>query len=280
VITRGLRFFRKLLQIPIYKKVGNVYLWLPPEHLLPIYKQKNRLYDSFLPVLANRLPARSTVIDVGANIGDTCKSMYISNLSLNFLCVEPDPKFFKYLKFNTRRIPKQNIFLHKLLVTESSGAFKLVGKGGSKSMQVTNQSSIKTTTLDSLCSKIRVDSQIGLIKSDVDGFDFDVLLSGRSVISERRPLVFAEFSFVDSSSLSKYLNVVNFLINAKYSRAFIFRNTGGFECSIDLNQLEDFLRKNVNSSNQFVGVSYFDIMFSAENFLDIAKLAIDDFRKL
>ena len=280
MINRGLRFLRKLLQIPVYKRVGNIHLWLPPEHLLPIYKQKNHLYDSFLPVLANRLPVGSTVVDVGANIGDTCKSMYISNLSLNFLCVEPDPKFFKYLKFNTRRIPKQNLFLHKLLVTESGGAFKLVGKGGSKSMQVTNQSSIKTTTLDSLCSKIRVDSQIGLIKSDVDGFDFDVLLSGRSVISEKQPLVFAEFSFVDSSSLSKYLNVVNFLIDTKYTRAFIFRNTGGFECSIDLNQLEDFLRKNVNSSNHFVGVSYFDIMFSAENFLDIAKLAINDFKKL
>jgi FkbM family methyltransferase len=280
VITRGLRFLRKLLQIPVYKRVGNIHLWLPPEHLLPIYKQKNHLYDSFLPVLANRLPVRSAVIDVGANIGDSCKSMYISNSSLNFICVEPDPKFFKYLKFNTRKVPKQNLFLHKLLVTESGGSFKLVGKGGTKSMQITNQSSIKTATLDSLCSEISVGSQIGLIKSDVDGFDFDVLLSGRSVISEKQPLVFAEFSFLDSSSLGKYLNAVNFLIDAKYTRAFIFRNTGGFECSIDLNQLEDFLRKNVNSSNKFVGVSYFDIMFSSENFLDVANLAVDDFKKL
>ena len=280
MITRGLRFFRKLLQIPIYKRVGNIHLWLPPEHLLPIYKQKNRLYDSFLPVLANRLPVRSTVIDVGANIGDSCKSMYISNSSLNFLCVEPDPKFFKYLKFNTRKVPKQNLFLHKLLVTESGGSFKLVGKGGTKSMQVTNQSSIKTATLDSLCSEISVGSQIGLIKSDVDGFDFDVLLSGRSVISEKQPLVFAEFFFIDGGSLGKYLNLVNFLISAKYTRAFIFRNTGAFECSIDLNKLEDFLRKNVNSLNHYVGVSYFDILFSAENFSDVAKLAVDDFIKL
>lgn len=280
MITRGLRFLRKLLQIPVYKRVGNIHLWLPPEHLLPIYKQKNRLYDSFLPVLANRLPERSTVIDVGANIGDSCKSMYISNSSLNFLCVEPDPKFFKYLKFNTRKIPKQNLFLHKVLVTESGGAFKLVGKGGTKSMQVTNQSSIKTATLDSLCSEIGVSSQIGLIKSDVDGFDFDVLLSGRSVISEKQPLVFVEFSFIDGSSLGKYLNVVSFLISAKYTRAFIFRNTGGFECSIDLNQLEDFLLRSVNSLNMFVGVSYFDIMFSADNFTNIANLAVDDFKKL
>ena len=280
MITRGLRFLRKLLQIPVYKRVGNIHLWLPPEHLLPIYKQKNHLYDSFLPVLANRLPARSTVVDVGANIGDSCKSMYISNSSLNFLCIEPDPKFFKYLKFNTRKIPKQNVFLRKLLVTESSGSFKLVGKGGTKSLQVTNRSSIKTATLDSLCSKIEVGSQIGLIKSDVDGFDFDVLLSGRSVISEKQPLVFAEFSFIDSSSLGKYLNVVNFLISAKYTRALIFRNTGAFECSIDLNQLEDFLLKSVNSLNMFVGVSYFDIMFSADNFTNIAKLAVDDFKNL
>ena len=280
MINRGLRFLRKLLQIPVYKRVGNIHLWLPPEHLLPIYKQKNHLYDSFLPVLANRLPVGSTVVDVGANIGDSCKSMYISNSSLKFLCVEPDTKFFKYLKFNTHKIPKQNLFLYKVLVTESGGVFKLVGKGGTKSMQITNQGSIKTATLDSLCSEISAGSQIGLIKSDVDGFDFDVLLSGRSVISEKQPLVFAEFSFVDEGSLGKYLNLVNFLISAKYIRAFIFRNTGAFDCSIDLNKLEDFLRKNVDSSNKFVGVSYFDIMFSSENFLDVAKLAIDDFKKL
>ena len=280
MINRGLRFLRKLLQIPVYKRVGNIHLWLPPEHLLPIYKQKNCLYDSFLPVLANRLPERSTVIDVGANIGDSCKSMYISNSSLNFLCVEPDSKFFKYLKFNTRKIPKQNLFLRRVLVTESGGAFKLVGKGGTKSMQITNQSSLKTATLDSLCSGINADSQISLIKTDVDGFDFDVLLSGRLIISEKQPLVFTEIYFIDSSSLGKYLNVVNFLISANYTHAFIFKNTGAFECSIDLNQLEDFLLKSVNSLNMFVGVSYFDIMFSADNFTNIANLAVNDFKKL
>ena len=280
MITRILRLFRKLLQIPVRKKVGNTQLWLPPEHLLPIYKQKNCLYDSFLPVLANRLPERSTVIDVGANIGDSCKSMYGTNSSLNFICVEPDAKFFKYLKFNTRKIPKGNLSLYKLLVTESSGSFKLVGKGGTKSMKVSHQSSIKTTTLDSLCDDLDGNSQIGLIKSDVDGFDFDVLLSGKSVISKKQPLVFAEFSFIDSSSLSKYLNIVNFLISANYISAYIFKNTGGFECSIDLNQLETFLRKSVNSSNLFVGVSYFDILFSADNFTNIANLAVDDFKKL
>jgi len=280
VITRILRLFQKLLQIPVRKTVGNIQLWLPPEHLLPIYKQKNNLYDSFLPTLANRLPKNSIVIDVGANIGDSCKSMYGSNSSLSFVCVEPDTKFFKYLKFNTRKIPKGNLSLYILIVTESSGSFKLVGKGGTKSMKVSNQSSIKTATLDSLCADLDVNLQIGLIKSDVDGFDFDVLLSGRSVISEKQPLVFAEFSFIDSSSLGKYLNIVNFLISANYISAYIFKNTGGFECSIDLSQLETFLRKSVNSSNLFVGVSYFDILFSADNFTNIANLAVDDFKKL
>jgi FkbM family methyltransferase len=280
VITRILRLFRKLLQIPVRKTIGNTQLWLPPEHLLPIYKQKNRLYDSFLPVLATRLPKNCIVVDVGANIGDTCKSMYSSNPSLSFVCVEPDAKFFKYLKFNTRRIPKENLFLHKLLVTESSGSLKLVGKGGTKSMKVSDQSSIKTTTLDSLCADLDVNFQIGLIKSDVDGFDFDVLLSGRSVISKKQPLVFAEFFFIDSSSLSKYLRIVNFLISVNYTSAHIFKNSGEFKFSIDLNQLENFLRKSVNSSDLFVGASYFDILFSADNFTNVANFAVNDFKKL
>ena len=39
-------------------------------HLLPDYKNDNPYYDSFLPHLVKYLPAKSLVIDVGANVGD------------------------------------------------------------------------------------------------------------------------------------------------------------------------------------------------------------------
>ena len=280
MVNRVLRLFRKTLQVPIKEQIGNVQLWLPPEHLLPIYKNKYPLYDSFLPVLAKRLPERSTVIDVGANIGDTCKSMISANSSLNFICVEPDNKFFQYLKFNTRKIPLDQIKLHKVLVTTTLDSYKLVGKGGTKSMVVTKKSGMKSTTLDNMYDDLKTDSLISLIKSDVDGYDFDVLLSGKSIISKYQPLVFSEFSFIDSRSIDKYLELVKYMISANYITAFLFKNTGEFDSLISLNKLEEFLRKQVDANNQFSTVSYFDILFSASNFQKIAEIAVSDFRNL
>jgi hypothetical protein len=53
-------------------KIGDYYILLPPEHKLPEYQAKGRLYDRFLPTLCLALPQDGeTIIDLGANVGDT-----------------------------------------------------------------------------------------------------------------------------------------------------------------------------------------------------------------
>ena len=147
-------------------------------------------------------------------------------------------------------------------------------------MVVTKKSGMKSTTLDNMYDDLKTDSLISLIKSDVDGYDFDVLLSCKSIISKYQPLVFSEFSFIDSRSIDKYLELVKYMISANYITAFLFKNTGEFDSLISLNKLEEFLRKQVDANNQFSTVSYFDILFSASNFQKIAEIAVSDFRNL
>src|SRR5262245_56402881 len=77
---------------------------LPAGHMLPEYRERWQLYDAFLPRLAAFLQPGSTVIDIGANCGDTLAGMAMRNSRLHYLCIEPDPRFFTYLTSNIARL--------------------------------------------------------------------------------------------------------------------------------------------------------------------------------
>jgi len=278
IVLKSFKKLWKLLQIPTLHKINGIKLWLPPEHLLPKYKSKYPLYDEFLPVLANVLPDASCVVDVGANVGDTCLSMYKSNSSLNFICVEPDHKFFLYLKFNTRQLPVSKVKNKKFLITQFKDSFKLSGNGGTKSMKKSRIKKYRNCSLDYLLEIDKPASVISLIKSDIDGHDFDVILSGKQIISEIKPLVYFEFMFISYESLNNYLKSIIFLISAGYSKAYVFKNTGEFEKSLNINELEKYIRTNVNSYNRFSKVSYYDVLFSAENYTKIAEEAVNNYQ--
>jgi tRNA G46 methylase TrmB len=82
----------------------DVAIKLPPGHELPEYREVYPKYDTFLGKLARILPPGSTVIDIGANVGDLLASMITQNKELNFLCIEPDSLFFEYLVSNSKRL--------------------------------------------------------------------------------------------------------------------------------------------------------------------------------
>src|ERR1700733_8209743 len=90
---------------------------LPAEHFLPLYRSIHRTYDRFLPHLVRYLESNTTVIDVGANCGDTLAGMYDANNQLKYLCIEPDDVFFDYLSENAERMRASkygaSITLHK-----------------------------------------------------------------------------------------------------------------------------------------------------------------------
>ena len=72
---------------------------MPAEHALSRYKKFHKNYDRFLPHLVKYFKStKYTVVDIGANVGDTLASMIEINSKLNFICIEADNNFFEYLK--------------------------------------------------------------------------------------------------------------------------------------------------------------------------------------
>ena len=269
------RKIRMLFRLPLKYKINGVKLWLPPEHLLPFYQAKFPLYDRFLPFLACELPTKSIVIDVGANVGDTSVPLFDANPSLTFMCIEPDDYYFKFLSKNTAN--KSGSFdLRKSLIGTKSESFTLKGGGGTKTAKTNVEGIMRHESLDSLV-KVSNSEEISLIKTDTDGWDHDVILSGLNTIKRFRPLIFSEFQLVNPSSINSYIKVIGVLRETGYDQAFIFKNVGQYYGSKNLLELESFLSQQAGESLRYKEAEYFDILFSSRNHLLAAENSIKRF---
>src|SRR5258708_39473052 len=116
---------RSLLGLKTEYRYRNFSIRLPADHLLPFYQSMHATYDKFLPHLVRYLEPPATIIDIGANCGDTLAGMYDANDRLSYICVEPDEVFFQYLSENALRMRNSNsgasIRFCKALVAKTAG---------------------------------------------------------------------------------------------------------------------------------------------------------------
>ena len=100
-------FFRRLRLIFNIDQKINIYklsLILPPGHLLSIYNYLYPKYDQFISKLVTKIDYNKSVIDIGANIGDTLFRLYQNNPKLRYYSIEADEYFFNYLKKNKKEL--------------------------------------------------------------------------------------------------------------------------------------------------------------------------------
>lgn len=207
---------------------GEFQLRLPHDHLLPLYRRKHPGYDRFLPFLAGSLPAGCTVIDVGANCGDTVVAMAAQNRQLHYLCIEPAAVFQHYLQNNVavmrQMAPGMQIETVAAMVGKEITQAKLAGENGSKHA-VLGAGGMATTTLDVIFeSGLR--PPVRLLKSDVDGFDYDVVRSAEGLIARYRPLIFYECQFFDDAQRNGFDGLITDLTQWGYSHWTVFDNFG------------------------------------------------------
>ncbi len=282
---------RSLLGLKTEYRYGNFSLRLPANHLLPFYQSMHGTYDKFLPHLVRYLEPNATVIDVGANCGDTLAGMYDSNNQLSYICVEPDEVFFEYLEENAHRMrssnPGASIRLYNALVGKGVGRAALEGTGGTKhAVQVgASQPAAKaifSVTLDSLVLPIRL-GRVELLKSDVDGFDFDVLDSAARVIAEHLPILFFECYFTDLNQKYGYQKIITALQRSGYCAWTVFDNYGDVVLrtrEIDiLFQLFDYVERQ-NAGHTTRTIHYFDVMAGTERHEALLITAVSDYLRL
>jgi FkbM family methyltransferase len=233
-LARWVCMARRILGLPQKVRFGDFTLELPPEHALPLYQLEHLRYDCFLPYLARALPSGSWVIDVGANCGDTLLAMAAVNRELNFVAYEPDPLFLTYLERNIVQARKTGwkaaVDIHACLVAQEKVSGSLTGNNGTRTVEHSNSAPpLRTERLDGL-SSTPGDSRRNcpaLIKSDVDGFDFDVILSAGFLL-EQAPLLFFECDPNTTWQRGEYEKLFQVLKARGMSSWFVFDNFGSY----------------------------------------------------
>jgi len=279
---------RSLLGLRTEYRYRNFSIRLPADHLLPFYQSMHGTYDKFLPHLVRYLQPEATVIDVGANCGDTLASMYDANDRLSYICVEPDEVFFGYLRENVRRMrssnPGASIRLYQALVGKGLSKAALEGSGGTKhAVQVDGSlpaaRAIDSVTLDDLVLPMQP-GRLELLKSDVDGFDFDVLDSAVRLIAEHRPIIFFECHFGDLHQKRGYQKTIAALQSSGYRAWTVFDNYGDVVLRTRdieaLFQLFDYVdRQNAGLTTRTI--HYFDVLAGTDRHDSLLTTAVSDY---
>lgn len=138
------------------------------------------MYDQAIDGLSKTQPLN--VLDLGANGGGFVLNLLAKGFTLGrTLCVEMNPHTFSRLHFNLMRNMKGGIALNAAAWSDNGVLDVAVGNGGtgdsvaSASGEETVQ--IQTRTLDSLIEQGFGEADIDLCKIDIEGAEFETLLS-------------------------------------------------------------------------------------------------------
>lgn len=277
-------YLRKVMNITYVYKYNTLSIELPYDSMLPLLQQQHKKYDRFLPHLVKYIESEATVIDVGANCGDTLAGMFENNSKITYVCIEPDNLFFRFLENNILRIKRTNksanIYSVKALVGKNITNVSLEGKKGSKHAVINNnENGLLSSSLDDILKNIPC-SNIRLVKSDVDGFDYDVIESGEMLLATQHPLIFFECQFDFDSQKLGFENIINKLIGIGYKNWIVFDNFGEIILQTDnidiLMQLISYVwKQNIYGATRTI--YYYDMLAFTNNDYALVEQAVNKY---
>jgi FkbM family methyltransferase len=178
----------------------------PSEHPLEKFRSEHPLYDRRLPLLSALVTADApgtSMIDVGANLGDTAALCRLAGCELDIFAVEPSNRYYNYLLANIENSPNlfRNVFPvqafignpgERLTLVEERGT-AFVRPGGENSFSLDHDSGVPPTiALNGISA-----GAVSLVKIDTDGYDASIILSNIDFITRQQPIIWAE---ADTSS--------------------------------------------------------------------------------
>ncbi len=266
----------------------NFSIALPTDHLLPAYQKAHKNYDQFLPHLVKYLTPGTIAIDIGANCGDSFAAMVSQNSQLQYLCIEPDDTFFAYLEKNISNIKSKvncSVTTAKSLVGDTVSNVMLTGSGGTKTatLHTSNCSQPhQSKTLDAIVHDIFGSEvkKIDFIKSDVDGYDYDVINSAKYIIDKHKPILFFEADYTNSNQKSGYVETISWLFANGYNDYWIFDNFGELllhtSSPLQISNLIEYIWRQKNSGSSRT-IFYFDILSCSQQDTTLLSKIISEY---
>jgi FkbM family methyltransferase len=145
--------------------------------------------------IAKKYPGM-TVVDIGANVGDTI-AVLKSAIDIPVIGIEGDDISYEYLEKNTRQFPDVTII--KTFLSEKKqdvkAALEKTGWNTTIIPAGTGEKTVSFKTLDEVLDEEKFrNTDIKLLKIDVEGFDTIVLRGAYGIIRKYQPVLFFEYN--------------------------------------------------------------------------------------
>lgn len=243
-------------------KCGNYEIEVPENHLLVRLSKSQPYRDLCLGISTKYISTKypnGTIIDIGANVGDT--AAIIATYSRNkLILIEGSDYFFDILVRNTAQISNE-IITKKVLVSDGTNVIGSFSHwGGTASFNEDSDGKIQTKT-ERLADI--ADINTCFIKTDTDGYDFKILTDSLEWLAERRPAIFFENQIMNIQDLECSNELYRSLMQIGYSYFIVWDDPGfhlvsttSLDTLIDLNR---YLFK-VWQNNCHISICNYDVL--------------------
>lgn len=263
-------FDENVLENPRSYMIENIKIDLGEGHALPSYQKSYKMYDRFIPYLAQIAQRKKGkyIIDIGANVGDTLTAMW-NHTDDSFLCIEPVEEFLNLLTANIQcldgadRVRIEQTFITDKMDETYQAVISEKGTATKKHADLGTYRTIPSKTVDCLIKEKGIGYEdIDLLKIDTDGFDADCIISANELLEKGNALVYWENYNETYEQYKKYLEAYKLLDSRGYSVFFVFDNYGNYLCrgGIDtLNSILDYMQR-VHTGCIGNTFRYFDVL--------------------
>lgn len=160
---------------------------------------ENSLLRSSIELLKSKgITENAVILDIGANFGylTTVWAQTISSPNGKVLSFEPQPYLYSSLKKTVESNDLTEIIsLNKLAVGKEEGTITLNFAGTSSNLlqsdHLNEQIVTKVTTIDNFLKESAI-YKCDLIKIDVDGLEYDILMGAKDSLKKYKPLLIVE----------------------------------------------------------------------------------------
>ena len=252
-----------------YANIGPYRIHFPAKHEILEYKKTYHLYDTALAKIAGVLKEKYPdlhAIDIGANIGDTA-ALIRESAEIPVLCIEGDPLVLLYLRENAINLGG-GIEIEPSFVGQDGMPVDLdsasnLGFNASLVAGRDKQGAVKLRPLSTILAAHSRFRRSKLLKTDTEGFDFDILRLSKGFIQEVKPVIFFEYGphFRPNEPLAG-LDTIKLLISIGYSDFIYYDNFGNFLLHVEAKQeniLADLDAYLASNRRHGVAIHYFDI---------------------
>jgi FkbM family methyltransferase len=267
--ARSARLLYRRLWKPKYAQIGRYRIRLGANSHWLGYRRSFHLYDTALGQIACVLKAKYPAlhaIDIGANAGDTA-AVIRESAEIPVLCIEGDPVMLPVLKENVARLGP-GVVIEPSFVGPDGKTANLdladdLGRNASLVQAIDAGGSVKLRELRAILADHPEFGGAKLLKTDTEGFDFDIIRQSLEFIQQSKPVIFFEYDpHLRPDQPGGGLEAIQALVDVGYSDFIYYDNFGNFLLHCDASNLNIFsdLDKYLSSNRRHgVAVFYFDI---------------------